>query len=130
MEILNFIVGGLISFISITGKDWLIENKKEKEKGRQFKREKIEEIYMISKKMNDFMSLSMDYKIDANFADPTKLQMNVNLYFLDELGKEINVFLLDYEKAILEKMNNTFKQFDSSSFDTLIKKIIKTIKDI
>jgi len=130
MEILQIVIDMAISFFPNIGKDWVIDKKKEKEKDRQFKREKLEEIYMISKQMNDFLCASMEYKININCANPTKLQMNVHLYFIDELNDEMNNFLCDYQEAILQKSDCNFQQFNSNSFNVLIEKIIKITNDI
>ena len=47
MEISSILAGGLVGFLVAIGKDWLIESKKQKEKARQLRREKLEELYML-----------------------------------------------------------------------------------
>jgi len=49
-KIILLIVGAVIGFVVSLAKDWLMEGKKQKEKEKQFKREKLEEIFILLNK--------------------------------------------------------------------------------
>jgi len=55
-KIILLIVGAIIGFVVSLAKDWLMEGKKQKEKYKQFKREKLEELYVGFSKWSNYVS--------------------------------------------------------------------------
>jgi len=49
-------VGAIIGFLLSLAKDWLLEGKKQKEKDKQFEREKLEELYELLLEENSYVS--------------------------------------------------------------------------
>jgi hypothetical protein len=50
------LVGGLIGFLSAIGKDYLLEQKKQLAKEKTFKRQKLEEVFVL---MSNFFKSSL-----------------------------------------------------------------------
>lgn len=80
MEVSSILIGGAIGFMSAIAKDFLLENKKSKEKKLQFKKEKLEEIFLlvgrISKEVQKPVSMSQSIGNDGS-----RLGMIIRFYF-------------------------------------------------
>ncbi len=81
MDIGSMFAGGVIGLVVALAKDWFLENKKQKEKEKQFKREKLEKAFMI---LNDYQnkitSLELVGLSDGKY-DSLELTMIIKFYF-------------------------------------------------
>jgi hypothetical protein len=91
MDLLTLGIGGLIGFLSAIGKDFLLEQSKNKIKTKDFKREKLEEIFILMDKVSQESLKPLKYKgsLDGIGA---KLGMTIRFYFPD-LNKDYQDFL-------------------------------------
>ena len=72
-KIILLIVGAIIGFLVSLAKDWLIESKKQKEKEKQFKREKLEELFILLKdEYHDVVKSHGDVVNDMHLSKSTK----------------------------------------------------------
>jgi hypothetical protein len=110
MQFLYIFIGGFIGFISAIGKDWLIENKKQKNKKQEFKKEKLEEIYILIYKIfkssidPTIKSLNIEY-------DDAKLSMLIKFYF-PNLEEQFNKYIQVVSNINLNKIQNFDKQIN------------------
>ena len=94
MDLITLGIGGLIGFLSAIGKDFLLENKKQKIKDKTFKRQKLEEIFLLMDKVSQEAIKPLQYKNSLDGIG-AKLGMTIRFYFpqlQDEYSKFLNVF--------------------------------------
>jgi len=91
---MELIIGGFIGFLSAIGKDFLLEKSKNKLKEKEFKRTKLEEVFVLTKSFFEDSIKPIGYR---NNADHSKLPMIIRFYF-NNLSQEYNLFLLAYQK--------------------------------
>ncbi|PHO11140.1 hypothetical protein CPG37_01465 [Malaciobacter canalis] len=97
MDLLTLGIGGLIGFLSAIGKDFLLEQSKNKIKTKDFKREKLEEIFILMDKVSQESLKPLKYKgsLDGIGA---KLGMTIRFYFPD-LNKDYQDFLKVFQEV-------------------------------
>lgn len=97
MDILSILVGSIIGFLSSIAKDYFIEEKKKKEKMLEFKRVKLEEIFLLMDKLNKNASkpLEMQNLLDAA---EVKLPMILRFYF-PSLFNDFQVYLKKFQES-------------------------------
>ena len=67
MEVSSILIGGAIGFMSAIAKDFLLENKKSKEKKLQFKKEKLEEIFLLIGRISKEFKGKMMRKVQIRY---------------------------------------------------------------
>jgi len=100
MELTTLGIGGLIGFLSAIGKDFLLEKSKNKIKTKEFKREKLEEIFIL---MDRVFQESLKPLKNKNSLDGVgaKLGMTVRFYF-SNLTPDYQIFLKVYQETTLK----------------------------
>lgn len=102
MELWTLIVGGFIGFTSAVGKDFLLENKKSKEKMKDFKRQKLEDIFILMDKISQEAAKPLRYKNSFDGVG-AKLGMIIRFYF-PELNNDYHQFLEVFQKIFQKTM--------------------------
>lgn len=123
---LLLILGAIIGFIASIAKDYIIESKKEKEKRKNFKREKLEEIFIL---VSDFYSNCLKPLESKKNIEATKIGMIIRFYFKDLLGGY--QLFLEKSKVIIEK--TTIPNSENLTQEELIehnKEYIKFLNEI
>lgn len=102
MDLLTLGIGGLIGFLSAIGKDFLLEQSKNKIKTKDFKRQKLEEIFILMDKVSQESLKPLKYKgsLDGIGA---KLGMTIRFYFPD-LNKDYQDFLKVFQDVTKKTM--------------------------
>ena len=134
MDAISILVGGAVGFFVSVGKDWLLENKKQKEKDKQLKRERLEELFILIEQWSNilggngiFLISVMENKIDYNIYldkvienkfDAGRMSMLQEIY-ATELSTEKSLILkyrdeLDDIKREFEKIYRDGKSVDKS----------------
>ncbi len=125
-KIMLVIIGGIIGFFASIAKDYLIENKKEKDKIKSLKREKLEETFIL---VSDFYSNSLKSLESKENTESAKIGMIIRFYFKDLLdGYQL---FLEKSKVIIEK--TTIPNSESLTQEELIehnKEYIKFLNEI
>ena len=95
MDFFTLLIGGLIGFLSAIGKDFLLENSRNKIKTKDFKRQTLEEVFILMDKVSQESLKPLKYKgsLDGIGA---KLGMTIRFYFPD-LNKDYQDFLKVYQ---------------------------------
>jgi hypothetical protein len=96
MELLILGAGGLVGFLSAIGKDIIIENKKNGAKLKEFKRQKLEEIFILMDKVSQETIKPLKYKNSLDGVG-AKLGMIIRFYF-PELNDDYHIFLKVFQK--------------------------------
>ena len=97
-SIIMLVIGATIGFIASIAKDWLVEYRKDKAKKKQFKREKLEEIFILLYKFNqNIMMLNHTY----DYNDEARLAMIIRFYLHDAFSTDWSIFV----RACLEVNN-------------------------
>lgn len=126
LVIIGGIIGGIIGFFASIAKDYLIENKKEKDKIKSLKREKLEETFIL---VSDFYSNSLKSLESKENTESAKIGMIIRFYFKDLLdGYQL---FLEKSKVIIEK--TTIPNSESLTQEELIehnKEYIKFLNEI
>ncbi len=94
MDLLMLGIGGLLGFLSAVGKDLLLENSKNRLKTKDFKRQKLEEIFILMDKVSQETVKPLRYKGSLDGVG-AKIGMLVQFYFPhlnDDYNKYIQVF--------------------------------------
>lgn len=102
MELITLILGGLIGFLSAIGKDLLLEKKKNQIKIKDFKRQKLEEIFLLMDQISREAIKPLKYK-DSLDGVGAKLGMIIRFYFPElntDYDQFIQVFLSTSQKTI------------------------------
>ena len=102
MDLLTLGIGGLIGFLSAIGKDFILENTKNKVKIKNFKREKLEEIFILMDKVTQETIKPLKYKNSLDGVG-AKLGMIIRFYF-PELNEDYNKFLQIFQKVSQKTM--------------------------
>ncbi len=96
MDLVTLGIGGLIGFLSAVGKDFLLEKSKNKLKTKEFKRQKLEEIFILMDKVSQETVKPLKYKGSLDGVG-SKLGMIIRFYF-PELNDEYHKFLQIFQK--------------------------------
>lgn len=96
MDLLTLGVGGLIGFLSAVGKDFFLEHNKNKIKIKDFKRQKLEEIFILMDKVSQETVKPLKYKNSLDGVG-AKLAMIIRFYF-PELNDDYHIFLKVFQK--------------------------------
>jgi len=96
MEVGTLIVGGFIGFVSAVGKDFILENKKSKEKIKDFKRQKLEKVFILMDKVTQETIKPLKYKNSLDGVG-ARLGMIIRFYF-PELNSDYHNFLKVFQK--------------------------------
>ena len=91
MDTITLLIGGVIGFLSAVGKDFILENKKSKDKLKEFKRQKLEEVFVLMDKIAQETIKPLKYKNSLDRIG-AKLGMIIRFYF-PELGSDYHHFL-------------------------------------
>lgn len=75
---MELIIGGIIGFLSAVGKDFLLEKSKNKLKEKEFKRTKLEEVFVLTKSFFEEAIKPIEYRKNN---DHSKLPMIIRFYF-------------------------------------------------
>lgn len=102
MDLLTLGIGGLIGFLSAIGKDFILENTKNKVKIKNFKREKLEEVFILMDKVTQETIKPLKYKNSLDGVG-AKLGMIIRFYF-PELNEDYNKFLQIFQKISQKTM--------------------------
>ncbi len=103
-NIFILVVGAVIGFLTSVAKDLIIANKKDKEKKKQFKREKLEELFVILDKFND--SVMKPINQFSSLEEKAKLGMIIRFYFSDELQDSYKTLLSASTEVLKVKLEN------------------------
>ena len=76
MDLATLVMGGLIGFLSAVGKDFLTEHNRNKIKIKDFKRQKLEEIFILMDKVTQETIKPLKYKKSL---DGVGANQNLNL---------------------------------------------------
>jgi len=95
-------VGGLIGFLSAVGKDFILENNKKKTKIKNFKRQKLEEIFILMGEVSQETIKPLKYKNSLDGVG-AKLGMNIKFYF-PELNDDYHNFLQVFQETSQKTM--------------------------
>ena len=118
MDLVTLGIGGLIGFLSAIGKDFLLESSKNKNKIKEFKKQKLEEIFILMDKVSQESLKPLKYKgsLDGIGA---KLGMTIRFYFPD-LTQDYQNFIKVYQdvtqKTITLDDKINLSQDDISTF--------------
>jgi len=96
MDLATLGAGGLIGFLSAIGKDFILENNKKKAKIKDFKRQKLEEIFILMDKVSQETIKPLKYKNSLDGVG-AKLGMIIRFYF-PELNNDYHIFLKIFQK--------------------------------
>jgi hypothetical protein len=96
MDLLTLGIGGLIGFLSAIGKDFFLEHNKNKVKIKDFKRQKLEEIFILMDKVTQETIKPLKYKKSLDGVG-AKLGMIIRFYF-PELNEDYKEFLQIFQK--------------------------------
>jgi hypothetical protein len=102
VELITLILGGLIGFLSAIGKDLLLEKKKNQIKIKDFKRQKLEEIFLLMDQVTREAIKPLKYK-DSLDGVGAKLGMIIRFYFPElntSYDQFIQVFLSTSQKTM------------------------------
>ncbi len=102
MDLLTLGIGGLIGFLSAIGKDFILENTKNKVKIKSFKREKLVEVFILMDKVTQETIKPLKYKNSLDGVG-AKLGMIIRFYF-PELNEDYNKFLQIFQKISQKTM--------------------------
>jgi len=127
---MELIIGGLIGFLSAVGKDFLLEKSKNKIKEKEFKRTKLEEVFVLTKSFFEDSIKPIEYRKNN---DHSKLPMIIRFYF-DNLMPDYNLFQnayiklqeshVDHEKKDLRKNTEEF----GNQYKLFIDKVVEESK--
>jgi len=91
-KLIYITVGAIIGFALSLAKDWLMESKKQKEKEKQFKREKLERAFMILEDFNNKVTSIEPISLREGEYNSNELNMIIRFYF-DDIYKEYSTYL-------------------------------------
>jgi len=133
MEIETLLVGGIsgiIGFLASIGRDLFNERSKNNIKQKQFKREKLEEIFILIDKV--FIETSKDPEIrDLENGTGAKLRVNIKFYF-PILENHYKIFLNSYssfnKKMREEKIEDNDYDIFRNGYNNFIQKVVNESK--
>ena len=91
-KLIYVVVGAIIGFALSLAKDWLMESKKQKEKEKQFKREKLERAFMILEDFNNKVISTDAISLREGEYNSNELNMIIRFYF-NNIYKEYSNYL-------------------------------------
>jgi hypothetical protein len=97
MELATLGLGGLIGFLSAIGKDFILEKSKNIIKTKDFKRQKLEEIFILMDKVSQETIKPLKYKGSLDGVG-AKLGMIIRFYF-PELNADYKQFLQVFQST-------------------------------
>jgi len=133
MDAVSILVGGAVGFLVSVGKDWLLEDKKQKEKNKQLKRERLEELHILishwsnnllgnglnllavmQEKLdyNQYLDLIIEKEVNYDFQ---RIEMILNIY-ASELDETHNK-LLELRGELNDIAIKYKHQYESGNFD-------------
>ncbi len=102
MNLAILFIGGLIGFLSAIGKDLLLEKSKNKIKIKDFKRQKLEEIFFLMDRVTQETIKPLKYKGSLDGVG-AKLGMTIRFYF-PELNDDYIKFLKVFQDTLQKTM--------------------------
>ncbi len=112
---LLLILGAIIGFIVSIGKDYFVEKTKKKYKDIDFKREKLEELFLLSSRIHIESIKPVEFRDNSgNIDNGAKAGLIVRFYFPSIL-KNYQEYLAEYSKVNQKIMND----YNSVSIDEL-----------
>lgn len=87
-------IGAVIGFLFSVLKDYFVENNKKKIKQKEFKREKLEEVFMLMNKIQSETLKPLQTKKSIS-EEGARLAMIIRFYF-PNLKEDFNVFLITF----------------------------------
>ena len=117
-QITLILIGGLIGFLSSIAKDYFIENKKRDDKYILFKREKLEEIFIMLNELNKNALKPIEAKVSLNGLE-VKIPMVLRFYF-PRLFKEYQNYLGAYQNINIANDNKIYKKAYQVFLDKLV----------
>jgi len=117
-QITLILIGGLIGFLSSIAKDYFIENKKRDDKYILFKREKLEEIFIMLNELNKNALKPIEAKVSLNGLE-VKIPMILRFYF-PRLFKEYQNYLGAYQNINIANDNKIYKKAYQVFLDKLV----------
>jgi len=96
MDLATLGIGGLIGFLSAVGKDFLNEHNRNKIKIKDFKRQKLEEIFILMDKVTQETIKPLKYQNSLDGVG-AKIGMTIRFYF-PELNQDYNDFIQVFQK--------------------------------
>lgn len=118
MELLSLSIGGLIGFASAIGKDLLLEKSKNKIKIKDFKRQKLEEIFLLMDQLTREATKPLKYKGSLDGVG-AKLGMIIRFYFPElntDYDQFIQVFLRTSQKTMTYNESISLSQEEISTY--------------
>lgn len=125
------VVGAIIGFLASIIKDWIMENRKDEEKKKQFQREKLEEMFILLDKFND--GVMQPISQFTPFVEKAKLGMIIRFYSSDKIQKSYKI-LLEASSEVLKAKRSGANYFDCyfekfmPEYMTLLSKIVEESK--
>jgi hypothetical protein len=95
-QVILVLIGGFIGFLSAVGKDFLLERSKNKLKQKEFKRERLEELFILMSKVFLISIKPIQYREIDNENSVAKIAMIVRFYFL-HLHEDFKIFFKSLE---------------------------------
>lgn len=118
MDLLTLLFGAIIGFLSAVGKDFLLEKSKNKLKTKEFKRQKLEEIFMLMDKVSQETIKPLKYKGSLDGVG-AKIGMIIRFYF-PELNNDYNKFIKTFQETLIKTLtlddNTTLSTDDMSKY--------------
>ena len=102
MEWLILLLGGGIGFLSAIGKDFILEGTKNKNKAKDFKRQRLEDIFILMDKVSQETIKPLKYKNSLDGVG-AKLGMIIRFYF-PQLNEDYNKYLQIFQKVSQKTM--------------------------
>jgi hypothetical protein len=122
-KLIYVVVGAIIGFTLSLAKDWLMESKKQKEKEKQFKREKLERAFMILEDFNNKVTSIEPISLREGEYNSNELNMIIRFYF-DDIYKEYSTYL---NIAILCLNNVKIKKLGDNELQNYYKEYKKIV---
>lgn len=107
MEIATLIVGGLIGFLSAVGKDFLLEKNKSKAKNKEFKRQKLEEVFILMDQVSQEAIKPLMLK-NSTSDSGARIGMIIRFYF-PSLNDDYNKFIQIFQSIIPKTLSDNTK---------------------
>ena len=105
-KIMLVIIGGIIGFLASITKDYFVEKTKKKYKDIDLKREKLEELFLLSSRIHIESIKPVEFRdISGNIDNGAKAGLIVRFYFPSIL-KNYQEYLAEYSKINQKTMND------------------------
>jgi hypothetical protein len=129
VELITLGIGGLIGFVSAIGKDFLLERSKNQIKNKDFKRQKLEEVFLLMDQITRETIKPLKYKGSLDGVG-ARLGMIINFYFPElkpDYDQFIEIFQSTYQKTITSGENTMLSPEEIFTYYEAHKKFINTI---